>query len=37
MDKVGKVSSARENPDGKTRGFLGWAILPEMAVLGNTG
>ena len=35
--KVGKVLSARENPGGKTRVFPSWAILLEMAVLGNTG
>ena len=34
--KVGKVLTARENPGGKTRVFPDWAILPEMAVLGNT-
>ena len=34
--KVGKVLTARENPGGKTRVFPGWAILPEIAVLGNT-
>ena len=33
--KVGKVLTARENPGGKTPVFPGWAILPEMAVLGN--
>ena len=35
--KVGKVLTARENPGGKNRVFPGWAILPEIAVLGNTG
>ena len=35
--KVAKVLTAWENPGGKTRFFPGWAILPEMAVLGNTG
>ena len=35
--KVGKVLTARENPGEKTRVFPGWAILPEIAVLGNTG
>ena len=35
--KVGKVLTARENPGGKTWVFPGWAILPEMAVLGTTG
>ena len=35
VTKVGKVLTARENPGGKTRVFPGWAILPEMAGLGN--
>ena len=33
--KVGKVLTARENPGGKRRVFPGWAILQEIAVLGN--